>query len=101
MTHSRPLARSSRTFGFAQIPFAVSQTAQVPRRRRGRQNGSDDPDAGFGGDPIQGDVAANPTSTAGGGREWRAFNDGGRWKGEAGDEQEVFYPPRGEFACPP
>jgi hypothetical protein len=29
LTRSRPLARSSRTFAFSQIPFAVSQTAQV------------------------------------------------------------------------
>jgi hypothetical protein len=29
LTRSRPLARPSRAFGFAQIPFAVSQTAQV------------------------------------------------------------------------
>ena len=31
MTRSLPLARSSRTSGFAQIPFAASQAAQVPR----------------------------------------------------------------------
>ena len=30
MTRSLPLARSSRTSGFAQIPFAASQAAQVP-----------------------------------------------------------------------
>jgi len=29
LTRSRPLARSSRTFAFSRIPFAVSQTAQV------------------------------------------------------------------------
>ena len=29
-TRSLPLARSSRTSGFAQIPFAASQAAQVP-----------------------------------------------------------------------
>jgi hypothetical protein len=31
MTRSLPLARPSRAFGFAQIPFAASQAAQVPR----------------------------------------------------------------------
>jgi hypothetical protein len=29
LTRSRPLARPSRAFAFSQIPFAVSQTAQV------------------------------------------------------------------------
>jgi len=29
LTRSRPLARSLRTFAFSQIPFVVSQTAQV------------------------------------------------------------------------
>jgi len=32
-TRSRPLARPSRAFAFSQIPFAVSQTAQVPSQR--------------------------------------------------------------------
>ena len=33
--------------------------------RRGRQNGGNDGDAGFGGDPVQGDVASNPAGTTG------------------------------------
>ena len=57
----------------------------------------DDSDAGFGGDPIQRDVAADPPCPACRGRERLSFDDGGGREGETGDEQQVFHAPRSEL----
>jgi hypothetical protein len=48
-------------------------------------------------DAIRGEITADPAGTACRGRERRALDDGGWREGEAGDEQGVFNPPRGEL----
>lgn len=57
----------------------------------------DDGNAGIGGDAMERDVAADPTSTTGRYGERLAFDDGRSRESEAGHEQQVLHAPCGQF----
>ena len=61
---------------------------------RGRDHRPHHLNPGFNRNATQIEIAANPAGPARRGRQRLSPDDAGRREGEAGEEQEVFHPPR-------